>query len=224
MRKTVVVQETVKENVAGVPTADAKKVVVDKLRKVINVHRKDVENSLIATGSPKAVRGLGYKEFNAAVMNRLAEPGKNGDEFRDDITKLIVVYHGNELTADGFFHTSTVGSNFGFTEEQIQALNDMAAAQEQGGAVTGKQETSSGDVTTQPKQDVGQILTGSAAVLDSVGGIIGLFTGTQPQTPQNNTLNTGMFPPPPPPQKRFPWTAVIIGLYIKSVFTSILLI
>ncbi len=213
MRKSVIV-ESQPQNIAGVPDQQAQSVVIDKLRKLIVKRRKDVSNSLIATGSPKQVRELSSKEFNAAVMNRLSETGKQGDEFRNDITKLIVINFGSELSADGFFHTTKVGSNFGLTYQDLQILEGLSSSQEDSGSVTGKEESSDGGVTTRNGENVGEILTGSAAVLDSVSGIINLFTGGGTQTSANNTLNTGNPVPTLQPTKPFPWLSVIIGLVV----------
>lgn len=217
MRRSVIV-ETKQENILDVDKAQAKSIVLDKIRMVIGRRRKDVENLLIATGSPKAVRSLKPNQFNAAVMNRLAKPGTNGDTFRDGISKLVVVTAGNQVVADGFFKVGTTGlENLYISEEQMAALQSQN--------VTGYEETPDGGVQeTKQGQDVGEILGGSASVLHEIGGIIGLFTGTGQQTAQNNQLNQpwGVTPPPPPP-RRTPWTAIIIGLVVVAAIVGVVI-
>ena len=193
MKSVIVQTNTKRENILNVSEAEAKQVMLDKIRNVIALRRKEVENALISSGSPKAVRSLGYKAFNSAVMNRLSAPGVAGDDFRSDITKLVTVLFGGTLAADGFFRTknnknqraSFMGSNMFLSPDTAEGI---ISANEN---ILDKKETASGGVEkSNSGENVGSILSGSAQVIDSVGGIIGLFTGGSSQTANNNSLNT----------------------------------
>jgi hypothetical protein len=198
MRRSVVVATDApieRVNILDVSEQEAKKIVLDKIRKVIATRRNDVENALIATGSPQAVRTLNADEFNAAVMNRLSELGARGDAFRNDITKLVVAYYGHELNADGFFVVGAYGR-----------VGQDGEDDENGGS----------------GENVGEILQGSAAVLDSVGGIIGLFAGQNQQNAANNDLS-GQAGTQTPPPKKAPWAAIIIGLVVVGAVVGLII-
>jgi hypothetical protein len=197
MRRSVVVATdapTERVNILDVSEQEAKKIVLDKIRKVIATRRNDVENALIATGSPQAVRTLNADEFNAAVMNRLSELGARGDAFRNDMTKLVVAYYGHELNADGFFVVGAYGR-----------VGQDGEDDENGGS----------------GENVGEILQGSAAVLDSVGGIIGLFAGQNQQNAANNDLSgqTTVVVQ----EKKTPWAAIIIGLVVVGAVVGLII-
>lgn len=93
------------------------------------------------------------------------------------------------------------------------------------GSVTGLQATSDGGVNkTNNSQDWGSILSGSAQVIHSVGGVIGLFTGGNQGTQNNNVFdqyqpNQNM-PDPEPKRKR---TGLIIGLVVGAVAIGVLI-
>jgi hypothetical protein len=209
MNRTVIVEQD-NTNILGVSPIAAKKIVAGKIQLLNVTRRKDVENSLISTGSPKSVRSLNPTDFNNVVMNRLSQVGPAGDEFRSDITKLITVFYGKELTSDGFFNIAP-SNRIGQTGE-FDKIDEII----QTGSVTGKTETADGGVKDDKEgkggQNVGEILSGSAAVLDSLGGIIGLFTGSQPQG-EVVVVDNGAGADDRTKSKT-PWGAIIIGLVV----------
>jgi len=92
------------------------------------------------------------------------------------------------------------------------------------GSVTGLEATPNGGVNkTNNSQDWGSILSGSAQVINSVGGVIGLFTGGNQGTENNNVFDesSSETPPPPPPPKP-PRVGLIVGLVIGAVAIGVL--
>jgi len=189
-------------------------IVVEKIANLIDRSRKDLENALIASGAPKTVRQLDRKKFNAAVQNKLSENNAQGDTFRKYMTLLVTHNYGKSLVNDGFFRKpmpangKTAGKEVvekyrnndrlsanGMTSYealQFYMQNAPGSQSEQGNSeVTGLKETPDGGVKqTKKDTDWGSILSGSAQVINSVGGVIGLFTNGNQSTWDSNVFNT----------------------------------
>jgi hypothetical protein len=168
-----------KKSLVAMDKAEARQEVLKCIATVISNRRQSVAELLQKTGSTEKVKGLGFKAFNAAVMNRLSEQGLEGDQFRSDMAKLVLEVCGRDLVNDGFFRTEEMatytGLQYGTNIPTQEQLEQMQQGYEQN--------------VTQQGNDWGTILSGSAAVLDSLNGIFGTFTGNRPQTEQNNDLN-----------------------------------
>ena len=78
-------------------------IVVGYIAKAIAQNREEVENALIVTGSPVAIRQLNTRQINALVQNRLTQKDLNGKAFRQYITALLVGMFGRALSKDKFF-------------------------------------------------------------------------------------------------------------------------
>ena len=57
-------------------------IMVRYIAKVIKTNREEVENALIATGSPITIRQANTGQLNAMVHNRLTQKDQNGKAFR----------------------------------------------------------------------------------------------------------------------------------------------
>jgi hypothetical protein len=164
-------------------------VVVEKIAKVIKNNRIEVENALIATGSPKMVRTLGRKRFNSKVQNKLAERSESGQAFRNYMTVLVGTLYGTSLVNDGFFRSETEEKS-GSTGIMpgAYATQNMFQQSAMGNSPIGLTATNDGGVESSG-QDWGSILQGSAQVINSLGGVIGLFTGGNQSTSEENVFN-----------------------------------
>ena len=198
-------------------------VIVEKIARLNASRRKSVENALIGTGSKKVIRNYNLDQLNAEVQNRLAENTPQGQEFRNIMTMLVVDTYGNKLVNDGFFRNGM--------EEEKAGADDSLLGPPSGAIVTGGMveidepdynytETSDGGASKDKQTDWGSILSGGAQVIDSVGGVIGLFTGGSQSTEDSNVFTQTNFSNddnPPPPPKVPTWVWVVLGLVVVGV-------
>ena len=218
--------------------------IVSAIANVARTSRHQVENALIATGSTKAVRRMKPKRLNSEIQNRLVQSDAKGEEFRNYMTLLVVDQYGGSLMNDSFFRKpgeNQVGSNGLVNPWSNQSggwpsgvglqtgtnpggfLSGQTGSTASG-SVTGLEATPNGGVNkTNNSQDWGSILSGSAQVINSVGGVIGLFTGGNQGTENNNVFDesSSETPPPPPPPKP-PRVGLIVGLVIGAVAIGVL--
>jgi hypothetical protein len=177
-------------------------IVVRYIAKAIAQNREEVENALIVTGSPVAIRQLNTSQINALVQNRLTQNDLNGEAFRQYITALLVGMFGREMNKDKFFR---VGESFakadGDEHDEYSTETDNVIALQtkpatllntgvQAGTILPYQKTDNGGVEeNKDPKDWGSILQGSAQVVTALGGVIGLFTGGQQSNPNDNAFN-----------------------------------
>lgn len=212
-RRSIVVEKD--RFMQGADTEEAFEIIVDKIAKVTDNNRVEVENALIVTGSPKGVRGMNRKRLNAEIQNRLVENSPNGMAFRQYMTALVGGMYGRSLVNDGFFRSSaparekkasstglnaTLGNPFAYTgyTDGIPNTNLIGSnvstplenSAQSGNNILNLKETEDGGVEkTSSDQDWGSILQGSAQVITSIGGVIGLFTGGSTATAGNTTFD-----------------------------------
>jgi hypothetical protein len=228
-----------KEAMAGLSPQEQFEMIVDMIGVIARTNRHEVENALIVTGSPKAVRKYGKGRYYATIQNRLTQDDAKGKEFRDYMTLLVADRFGKALEQDSFFKRGgeqRVGTT-GYTDyltnpwsSNQYGYGSMTLDSGTGGVgsgagnVTGTQATADGGATqTNNQQDWGGILSGSAQVINSIGGVIGLFTGGNQGTTNTNVFgvkdpgeSTGgtTYTPPPAPKNR---TGLIIALVVGAV-------
>jgi len=203
-RKSIVVEKD--RFLQGANTEQAFEIIVEKIAKVTDARREEVENALIVTGSPIAVRGWNRAKLNAEIQNRLVDVSPQGMAFRQMMTALVGALYGKALVNDGFFRTKTptrelkamsVGggstpeemlgnpfANTGYTSGIPNTTLTPSTSTPpitntgSGSNILPYQKNSSGGVDqTKTETDWGGILSGSAQVITSIGGVIGLFTG-----------------------------------------------
>jgi hypothetical protein len=203
-------------------------VIVEKIAKVNANRRKSVENALIGTGSKKVIRNYNLDQLNAEVHNRLTENTPQGQEFRNIMTMLVVNSYGNKLVNDGFFRN-------GLEEEKAGADLLPPPRPEGGGIIVGPvvdidepdynyTETTDGGASKDKQTDWGSILSGGAQVIDSVGGVIGLFTGGSQSTEDSNVFTQTNYSNDQPPKKGGKtWIWVVLGLVVVSVVLVLVL-
>jgi hypothetical protein len=209
-RRSIVIQ---KDRVLNdVNVEESFETIVEKIAGVIANNRVEVENALIATGSPRKVRLYNRKALNAEVQNRLVGTGKNSQAFRQYMTVLVGSMYGRSLKNDGFFRTGLESKAIkqGVAQEAFSSKVDNSLEDKYGAGDNDELEPSTTFLPTRPAtvidssvsdlsesstilpfiptqdggvkktmgdQDWGSILQGSADVISSVGGVIGLFTG-----------------------------------------------
>jgi hypothetical protein len=205
-RKSIVVEKD--RFLQGASAEEAFEQIVEKIARVTDNRREEVENALIVTGSPIAVRKMNRRALNALIQNRLSDPSKKGMAFRQLMTALVGAMYGRSLMNDGFFRTETpprekmygiggggstpedmLGNPFtmtGYTDGvantsliQTDFLSELEKSREQDNILPYAKNNQGGVDQTKSEQDWGNILQGSASVISSIGGIIGLFTGGQ---------------------------------------------
>jgi hypothetical protein len=145
--------------------------------------------------------------------------------------------YGNKLNTDGFFRNGQEGKagaggiyenpwtssapEYGLPTSTFN-WQPSSSAGTTTGTSTGLQATADGGATqTGGGQDWGSILSGSANVISSIGGVIGLFTGGNSAN-QNGTSVFDQYsddgtPPPPPPKKSK------VGLIVLLVVVAVVI-
>lgn len=173
------------------------------MAKAIRNNREEVENALIATGSPVSVRNVSLGRLNALVQNRLVQRDKNGKSFRQLMTALVASMYGRKLSADRFFRMpeSMMGSN-GETDELSSETDNMITLPpepvseletltlEESTILPFARKSDGGVEKNKSDQDWGAILSGGAQVITAIGGVVGLFTGGQQANAEDNVFNT----------------------------------
>ena len=165
-------------------------IMVNYIAKVIRTNREEVENALIATGSPKGVRHASLGNLNAMVQNRLTQKDRNGDAFRQYMSALVTAMYGKKLQSDKFFRiqedfaNSTGQSELSSSTENILSLPTLPAttidvSETESTILPYQRSGDDGVEQNKSEQDWGSILSGGAQVITAVGGVIGLFTGGQ---------------------------------------------
>lgn len=167
--------------------------IVEKISRVTSGRRQEVENILIATGSKKSVRKMSRTQLNSEIQNRLVDPTEKGEKFRTFLSVMVANDYGKSLMNDGFFRLA--GEAKASSNGQVQdPYYDKESGQwifDQGEESTPFTATPDGGIKqTKNPQQWGSVLSGSAQVINSVGGIIGLFTGGAQGMPNNNVFNT----------------------------------
>jgi hypothetical protein len=200
-RKSIVVEKD--RFLQGASAEEAFEQIVEKIARVTDNRREEVENALIVTGSPIAVRKMNRRALNALIQNRLSDPSKKGMAFRQLMTALVGAMYGSSLMNDGFFRTETPArekkfgaglvyeetnplAHTGYTDGipntsliQTDFSSELEKSREQDNILPYAKNNQGGVDQTKSEQDWGNILQGSASVISSIGGIIGLFTGGQ---------------------------------------------
>ena len=166
--------------------------IVDKIAILGTTRKEEVENVLIATGSPKAIRSMSRKNFNAELQNRLTDNSEQGDKLRTFISVMIANDFGKFLVEDGFFtvrNEPKAGASDIGTLPTLPVTN-VDTTVPLGGTIMPFVQTPDGGVKpTKSEKDWGSIFSGSAQILNSVGGILGLFVGGNQGTGNQNIFN-----------------------------------
>lgn len=225
------------EEVSSSPVENKEEIkssMLDKVAQVITRYRKDVENSLVATGSPTAVRLMSKSAFNSEVVNRLSDRSANGEQFREDMAKVIVLHDTlNANNRDFFTESKASSSGMGLdlppvytgtipTTANVEISPDMT--------LLDYQETETGDVRGKKERErntsFGEILTGSASVISSVTGLMGLFVGDQNQQMQQDELNfyAQQYQQPQPKRGGMNRRTIIIGLVVVALIVAVVVI
>ncbi len=178
---------------------EAFEAIVDKIADITTHNREEIENILIATGSARKVRKMKRRSLNAEIQNRLVEDTVDGKRFRGFLTAMIAHLYGRNLVEDGFFRVrgeNKAGSHGGFhygTDTDLPTGTISTGSSYTGSAtdkITPYEKTDDGGVKqTKSEKDWGSIFSGSAQLINSVGGLLGLFTGGKTGTGDNNIFN-----------------------------------
>jgi len=178
---------------------------VEKIALITTNRRPGIENLLIVTGSPKDVRKMSRKALNAEIQTRLVSRTTHGDDFRKYISVIIAHDFGKSIMKNGFSASMPekkagavgnplTGNPFGTTNTSLytptSSYTPTGYTPTSLPPVTPFESTPDGDVeSAKNTQNWGSILSGSAQVINSVGGIIGLFSGGAPGSNNNNVFN-----------------------------------
>ena len=181
-------------------TAQSFELVTKYIAKAIANNREEVENALIVTGSPKSVRKLKIKQFNAIVENKLTRTDKDGQVFRQLMTALLSGMYSRQLNKDQFFRLdgeekSGAFGSWSMLDETTSNMSELNSSTDNvmtlpflpiqpiesttsSNNILPYQQTPSGDVEqTKSDTDWGGILSGSAQVIGAIGGVLSLFSG-----------------------------------------------
>lgn len=190
-RRSVVIE---RNKINTLSPEESFEVITEKIAKVITNNREEVENALIKTGCNKNCRKFDPIKFNATVQNKLVEDSPEGEEFRNYMTLLVARMYGSRLTNTGFFRSSINESKVGDNGEIVPEIPDLSTLPVEDREVeveniTGLQKTADGGVEDKDPKDWGSILAGSAQLVNSIGGVIGMFTGGQTATTGSSVLD-----------------------------------
>ena len=190
-RRSVVIE---RNKINTLSPEESFEVITEKIANVITNNREEVENALIKTGCNKNCRKFDPIRFNATVQNKLVEDSAEGEEFRNYMTLLVARMYGSRLTNTGFFRSSVNESKVGDNGEIVPEIPDLSTLPVEDREVeveniTGLQKTADGGVEDKDPKDWGSILSGSAQLVNSIGGVIGMFTGGQTATTGNSVLD-----------------------------------
>jgi len=190
-KRSVVIE---RNRINSLTPADSFELITNLIAKTIDFNREEVENALIKTGCPKRCRLYNRKKFNATVQNKLVDPSPEGEEFRNYMTLLVSQMYGKRLANKGFFRSNLSEQKVGNNSDIVPETVDFTLSSEElpsvtGENITGLQKTADGGVTETEPKDWGSILSGSAQLVNSIGGVIGMFTGGQQASTGSSVLD-----------------------------------
>jgi len=175
--------------------------VVRKLSKAKNQYRSLVVDALIKTGSPKNVGQFNSNKLNKEIQNRLVSNSVNGRKFRTAMAYLLADKYKESFKNDSFFRTDSepkvkVGGGLEnpWTSNNWQSQFNYESSidiEELGNDSNFNQTTSTENESgnTGSGQNWGSILQGGAQLVNSIGGILGMFQGGNQATQDENVMN-----------------------------------
>lgn len=214
-----------REQMSAPSLSDQFEDIVQKISIVLNRYPDLVIDALIKTGSPVEVSNYSDKRLNKEVQNRLVSQSTNGRKFRTLMTHLLAKKMGESFKNDSFFRKDPelkVGVSGGTPvwsdeagswvfDENPNTINTEEVKSDPN--INNGQSNPSGN-------NWGEILQGSASLVDSIGGVIGMFQGGNQGTENDNVFNpytpeNGYSNNPTPRKKRN--TGLIVGLIVGAV-------